>query len=131
MSKWLERYVSGTCGRIIEHFIKLSSYDAQVFITVLDSNDNTPVFSQPTYDIIVSEDTPADTEVLRVSATDLDKRAKLSYSIHGSVDPASMRMFQINPAPLASITKECVSEMRTNVSITRSNIPLVGIRACH
>ncbi|XP_028838817.1 protocadherin Fat 3 isoform X3 [Denticeps clupeoides] len=70
----------------------------QVFIKVSDSNDNAPVFSQPTYDISVSEDTPADTEVLRVRALDKDDRAKLSYSIHSSVDPASMRMFRINPS---------------------------------
>uniref|UniRef100_A0AAY5L2H7 FAT atypical cadherin 3b n=1 Tax=Esox lucius TaxID=8010 RepID=A0AAY5L2H7_ESOLU len=69
----------------------------QVFIRVLDSNDNAPVFSQPTYDIAVSEDTPADTELLRVRASDRDERARLSFSIHGSVDPASMRLFRINP----------------------------------
>ncbi|XP_042167184.1 protocadherin Fat 3-like [Oncorhynchus tshawytscha] len=71
--------------------------NTQVFIRVLDSNDNPPVFSQPTYDISVSEDMPADTELLRVRASDGDERARLSYSIHSSVDPASMRLFKINP----------------------------------
>ncbi|XP_051540355.1 protocadherin Fat 3-like [Myxocyprinus asiaticus] len=69
----------------------------QIYIKVLDSNDNAPVFSEHTYEVLVSEDTPADTEVVRVRARDRDERAKLSYSIHGSVDPASMRMFRINP----------------------------------
>ncbi|XP_067113778.1 protocadherin Fat 3 [Osmerus mordax] len=69
----------------------------QVFIRVLDSNDNTPVFSQPTYDLSVSEDTPADTELLQVQASDRDERARLSYSVHGSVDPASMRLFRVSP----------------------------------
>ncbi|XP_066507712.1 protocadherin Fat 3 [Hoplias malabaricus] len=69
----------------------------QVYIRVLDSNDNAPVFSQSSYEVSISEDTPVDTEILRIKATDRDERAKLSYSIHGSVDPASMRMFQINP----------------------------------
>lgn len=36
------------------------------------------------------------TEVLRITATDSDERAKLSYSTHGSVDPVSMRMFRID-----------------------------------
>ncbi|XP_041947686.1 protocadherin Fat 3 isoform X3 [Alosa sapidissima] len=91
----------------------------QVFIRVLDSNDNAPVFSQPSYDITVSEETPADTEVLRVSATDLDKRAKLSYSIHGSVDPASMRMFQINPGTGAVYTADRLDfEARTQHVLT-------------
>uniref|UniRef100_A0A672R052 FAT atypical cadherin 3 n=1 Tax=Sinocyclocheilus grahami TaxID=75366 RepID=A0A672R052_SINGR len=69
----------------------------QIYIKVLDSNDNSPIFSERTYEVSVSEDTPADTEVLRVRARDKDERSKLSYSIHGSVDPVSMRMFRINP----------------------------------
>ncbi|KAA0703962.1 Protocadherin Fat 3 FAT tumor suppressor -like protein 3 [Triplophysa tibetana] len=70
---------------------------AQIYIKVLDSNDNAPVFSERIYQVSISEDTPADTEVLRVRAKDMYERAKLSYSIHSSVDPASMRMFRINP----------------------------------
>ncbi|XP_065146783.1 protocadherin Fat 3 [Paramisgurnus dabryanus] len=69
----------------------------QIYIKVLDSNDNAPVFSERLYQVSLSEDTLTDTEVLRVRARDLDDRAKLSYSIHSSVDPASMRMFRINP----------------------------------
>ncbi|XP_024909756.1 protocadherin Fat 3-like, partial [Cynoglossus semilaevis] len=68
-----------------------------VFIRVLDSNDNPPVFSQTAYDVSVSEDVPADTELLRVRASDLDERARLSFSIYSSVDPASMRLFRVNP----------------------------------
>ncbi|XP_036379708.1 protocadherin Fat 3-like [Megalops cyprinoides] len=78
----------------------------QVFITVLDSNDNPPVFSQPAYEVTVSEDTPADTEVLRVQATDRDKRSRLSYSLHSSVDPASIRMFRISPGTGAVYTAD-------------------------
>ncbi|XP_067464274.1 protocadherin Fat 3 [Thunnus thynnus] len=70
---------------------------AQVFIRVQDSNDNPPVFSQPAYDVSVSEDVPVDMELLRVRASDMDERARLSFSIYGSVDPASMRLFRVNP----------------------------------
>ncbi|KAM4546593.1 protocadherin Fat 3 [Fundulus diaphanus] len=69
----------------------------QVFIRVQDSNDNPPVFSQPAYDVSVSEDAPSDFELLRLRASDMDERARLSFSIHGSVDPASMRLFRVNP----------------------------------
>ncbi|KPP79465.1 protocadherin Fat 3-like [Scleropages formosus] len=79
---------------------------AQVYITVLDANDNTPTFSQPTYFIAVSEDTPADTEVFRAQASDPDGRSKLSYSIHSSVDPASMRLFRIVPGTGALYTAD-------------------------
>ncbi|XP_036974824.1 protocadherin Fat 3 isoform X2 [Acanthopagrus latus] len=70
---------------------------AQVFIRIQDSNDNPPVFSQPAYDVSVSEDVPVDMELLRVRASDMDERARLSFSIYGSVDPASMRLFRVNP----------------------------------
>ncbi|XP_071780759.2 protocadherin Fat 3 [Centroberyx gerrardi] len=70
---------------------------AQVFIRILDSNDNPPIFSQPAYDVSVSEDVPVDMELLRVRASDMDDRARLSFSIYGSVDPASMRLFRVNP----------------------------------
>lgn len=70
----------------------------QVFIRVQDSNDNAPVFSQPAYDISVSEDVPVDMELLRVRASDIDERSRLSFSIYGSVDPASMRLFRVNPS---------------------------------
>uniref|UniRef100_A0A4W6FXB1 FAT atypical cadherin 3 n=1 Tax=Lates calcarifer TaxID=8187 RepID=A0A4W6FXB1_LATCA len=70
---------------------------ATVFIRILDSNDNPPVFSQPAYDVSVSEDVPVDMELLRVRASDMDERARLSFSIYGSVDPASMRLFRVNP----------------------------------
>lgn len=69
-----------------------------MFIRIQDSNDNPPVFSQPAYDVSVSEDVPVDMELLRVRASDMDERSRLSFSIYGSVDPASMRLFRVNPS---------------------------------
>lgn len=68
-----------------------------MFIRIQDSNDNPPIFSQPAYDVSVSEDAPVDLELLRLRASDADERARLSFSIYGSVDPASMRLFRVNP----------------------------------
>ncbi|XP_067306295.1 protocadherin Fat 3a isoform X1 [Pseudorasbora parva] len=68
----------------------------QVHITVLDNNDNPPIFSQPTYDITITEDTPPDTEVVQVLASDRDERHRLTFSLQSSVDPSSMRLFRID-----------------------------------
>ncbi|XP_034385055.1 protocadherin Fat 3a isoform X3 [Cyclopterus lumpus] len=68
----------------------------QVHVTVLDNNDNTPIFSQPTYDVTVSEDTPPDTEVVQVLASDRDELHRLTYSLQSSIDPSSMRLFRIH-----------------------------------
>ncbi|XP_059932324.1 protocadherin Fat 3a isoform X3 [Gadus macrocephalus] len=70
----------------------------QVLISVLDNNDNAPVFSQPTYDVAISEDTPPDTEVVQVLALDRDEHHRLAYSLHSAVDPGSLRLFRIDPA---------------------------------
>ncbi|KAM4620340.1 protocadherin Fat 3 [Polymixia lowei] len=92
---------------------------AQVFIRVLDSNDNPPIFSQPAYDVSVSEDAPVDTELLRVRASDADDRARLSFSIYGSVDPASMRLFRVNPGTGAVYTADRLDyEARTQHILT-------------
>ncbi|XP_064159770.1 protocadherin Fat 3a isoform X4 [Anguilla rostrata] len=96
-----------------------NSASTQVYVTVLDNNDNGPVFSQPTYDITISEDTPADTEVVQVLATDRDEKHKLSYSIHSSIDPASMRTFRIDPTTGTIYTTERLDhEARTQHILT-------------
>uniref|UniRef100_A0A8C6T616 Cadherin domain-containing protein n=1 Tax=Neogobius melanostomus TaxID=47308 RepID=A0A8C6T616_9GOBI len=43
-----------------------------IHITVLDANDNAPVFSQTVYKASLPENAPLDTVVLKVSATDAD-----------------------------------------------------------
>ncbi|KAM6932333.1 protocadherin Fat 3-like [Lycodopsis pacificus] len=69
----------------------------QVHITVMDNNDNAPIFSQPTYDVTMSEDTPPDTEVVQVLASDRDEHHRLTYSLQSSIDPSSIRLFRIHP----------------------------------
>lgn len=46
-----------------------------IHVTVLDANDNSPVFSQPVYKVILPEDSPVDTKITRVMATDADEGA--------------------------------------------------------
>uniref|UniRef100_A0A8C6LYJ4 Cadherin domain-containing protein n=1 Tax=Nothobranchius furzeri TaxID=105023 RepID=A0A8C6LYJ4_NOTFU len=46
---------------------------AVVHVTVLDANDNAPVFSQEIYKASLPENSPLDTLVVRVSATDADE----------------------------------------------------------
>uniref|UniRef100_A0A667XA83 Protocadherin gamma-A11-like n=1 Tax=Myripristis murdjan TaxID=586833 RepID=A0A667XA83_9TELE len=46
---------------------------AVIQVTVLDANDNAPVFSQAVYRVSLSENSPLDTVVLTVTATDVDE----------------------------------------------------------
>ncbi|KAI7801537.1 putative protocadherin gamma-A11-like [Triplophysa rosa] len=44
-----------------------------IHVTVLDANDNAPVFSQAVYKVSLPENSPVDTVVVTVSATDADE----------------------------------------------------------
>ncbi|XP_059272343.1 protocadherin beta-18-like [Mustela nigripes] len=69
-----------------------------VRVLVLDINDNAPEFERPVYEVQVPENSPVDSLVVRVSATDLDAGiyGELSYSFsHVSTD--IRKTFEIHP----------------------------------
>ncbi|KAM4796295.1 protocadherin-16 [Rhinophrynus dorsalis] len=68
-----------------------------VLITVLDVNDNPPVFPRPQYTVLLSEEAPVGSEVLRVLAQDSDSgnNGMVHYSITSGDES---RLFQINEA---------------------------------
>uniref|UniRef100_A0A3B3DLV1 Cadherin domain-containing protein n=2 Tax=Oryzias melastigma TaxID=30732 RepID=A0A3B3DLV1_ORYME len=62
----------------------------RILITVLDSNDNAPVFTQSTYTATVSENSPKGTLVTKVTASDADDgtNGRIKYTITNSLDEA-------------------------------------------
>ena len=68
-------------------------------VTVTDTNDNPPVFSQNTYKFNVSEDVPTGTSVGRVTASDADTglNAVLTYLI-GSFLQGDSTHFKVDPS---------------------------------
>ncbi|XP_053180421.1 protocadherin beta-16-like [Scomber japonicus] len=89
-----------------EIFIVLTAVDggepnlsgtAQIHVTVLDANDNAPVFTNTVYKATITENAPQGTVITTVSASDADKgsNSKITYSISNTV--AGVRdMFEIN-----------------------------------
>ncbi|XP_046907528.1 protocadherin beta-16-like isoform X20 [Hypomesus transpacificus] len=69
----------------------------QILITVLDVNDNAPVFTQPVYKATVTENAPKGTVVTTVSASDADQgsNGKITYSITNMLDDVR-KAFQVN-----------------------------------
>ncbi|XP_030251928.1 protocadherin gamma-A2-like isoform X18 [Sparus aurata] len=69
----------------------------RILITVLDANDNAPVFTQSTYTATVFENAPEGTVVTSVTASDADygMNGRIKYSITNSLDQAHA-LFQIN-----------------------------------
>nr|XP_057919316.1 protocadherin gamma-A5-like isoform X23 [Doryrhamphus excisus] len=68
-----------------------------ILITVLDVNDNAPVFTQHTYKATVTENSPIGTIVAAVTASDADGdlNSKISYSITNTLDNVR-NIFNIN-----------------------------------
>lgn len=54
-----------------------------IYVKVMDTNDNPPIFSQPVYNITVNESTPIHNTILKLSADDADigENAQLSFRI--------------------------------------------------
>ncbi|XP_068613927.1 protocadherin gamma-A12-like [Brachionichthys hirsutus] len=69
-----------------------------IHVTVLDANDNAPVFSQAVYKASLPENSPLDTVVVRVSATDADEGVNGDVTYHfGHVSDEDGHVFSIDP----------------------------------
>ncbi|XP_045579931.1 protocadherin beta-16 isoform X18 [Salmo salar] len=69
----------------------------KIIITVLDANDNPPVFTQHIYKATVTEHSPKGTLVTSVSASDADhgSNSKVTYSVRNTLDDVR-EMFEVN-----------------------------------
>ena len=69
-----------------------------ITISVLDSNDNRPIFEQSTYNVQISEDAPRNTAVVVVLAKDADSgdNGRVVYGLSASTKNRFGRTFDIN-----------------------------------
>ncbi|XP_060742413.1 protocadherin gamma-A11-like isoform X13 [Tachysurus vachellii] len=90
-----------------EHKLILTAFDGgtpqksgtvKITVTVLDVNDNSPVFSQPIYRVYLSENIPKGSLVVRISATDKDKgsNGEVTYSFSENSRKETMDLLSIN-----------------------------------
>ncbi|XP_077103429.1 protocadherin gamma-A4-like isoform X43 [Siphateles boraxobius] len=68
-----------------------------IHVTVLDANDNAPVFSQAVYKVSLPENSPVDTVVVTVSATDADEgqNGEVAYEF-GHLSESLLEIFSLN-----------------------------------
>uniref|UniRef100_A0AAQ5XSB4 Protocadherin-15 n=1 Tax=Amphiprion ocellaris TaxID=80972 RepID=A0AAQ5XSB4_AMPOC len=67
-------------------------------VTVLDVDDNSPVFTQQTYNVNLPENSPKDTVILKLKAIDADQSSNITYRIRTEgLDQEIIRLFRINP----------------------------------
>ncbi|XP_046590882.1 cadherin-related tumor suppressor [Neodiprion lecontei] len=88
----------------------------QVNVTVLDVNDNPPIFQQGDYVVTLNESAPAGSPVLMVHATDKDlgDNSKLTYYL-----PDTERQFTIDPETGAIATTEPLDCPQQSCNLTR------------
>ncbi|XP_031305062.1 protocadherin gamma-A4 isoform X10 [Camelus dromedarius] len=88
------------------HHLVLTAFDggdqahsgtARIQVTLVDTNDNAPVFTQPEYHVSVRENVPVGSWLLTVKATDPDEGAngEVTYSFRKVRDKIS-QLFQLN-----------------------------------
>ncbi|XP_070819289.1 protocadherin beta-16-like [Chaetodon trifascialis] len=69
-----------------------------IHVTVLDANDNAPVFSQAVYKASLPENSPPESTVITVSATDADEGVNGDVTYHfGHVSDDDVNVFSIDP----------------------------------
>ncbi|XP_073658714.1 protocadherin gamma-A4 isoform X10 [Tursiops truncatus] len=88
------------------HHLVLTAFDggdrvhsgtARIHVTLVDTNDNAPVFTQPEYHVSVQENVPVGSRLLTVKATDTDEGAngEVTYSFRKVRDKIS-QLFHLN-----------------------------------
>ncbi|XP_026862990.1 protocadherin-10 isoform X2 [Electrophorus electricus] len=76
----------------------LRSGTAQITVTVLDANDNVPVFDRSVYRVTLVENAPRGSLVLKLNATDLDEGAngEITYSFSGHAPLKVRELFSVD-----------------------------------
>ncbi|KAM9741969.1 protocadherin-19 isoform 7-T7 [Menidia menidia] len=71
----------------------------QLNVKVIDSNDNNPVFDEPVYTVNVMENSPINTLVIDLNATDPDEgtNGEVVYSFNSYVTEKTREAFKIDP----------------------------------
>ncbi|KAM8764466.1 LOW QUALITY PROTEIN: protocadherin gamma-A4-like [Rhynchonycteris naso] len=88
------------------HHLVLTAFDGgdlvhsgttRIHVTLVDTNDNAPLFTQPEYHVSVRENAPVGSRILTVKATDPDEGAngEVTYSFRKVRDKIS-QLFQLN-----------------------------------
>ncbi|XP_077902656.1 protocadherin alpha-9 isoform X8 [Ictidomys tridecemlineatus] len=106
----------------------------QLFITVLDANDNAPVFDRTLYTVRLPENVPIGTLVINTNASDLDEgvNGDIAYSFSSDVSPDIKSKFHIDTVSgaITVIGRIDFEESKTYKiqveAIDKGSLPLAG-----
>uniref|UniRef100_A0A3Q2Q0W9 Cadherin domain-containing protein n=1 Tax=Fundulus heteroclitus TaxID=8078 RepID=A0A3Q2Q0W9_FUNHE len=79
----------------------------EIYIDVIDVNDNMPIFTNDKYSVVLQENAPLGTTVIQVNATDLDAgtNGEVVYSFGSDVKDKIRKLFNIDSATGQIIVK--------------------------
>uniref|UniRef100_A0A670J609 Cadherin EGF LAG seven-pass G-type receptor 1 n=1 Tax=Podarcis muralis TaxID=64176 RepID=A0A670J609_PODMU len=108
-----------------------ASVDIQV--TVLDINDNPPVFQQDEFDIFVEENSPVGSIVARISAVDPDEgtNAQIMYQIVEGNIPEVFQLDLLNGDLTALMDLDYESQTEYVIVVQATSAPLVSRATVH
>ncbi|KAL8221042.1 UNVERIFIED_CONTAM: Cadherin EGF LAG seven-pass G-type receptor 1 [Gekko kuhli] len=108
-----------------------ASVDIQV--TVLDINDNPPVFEQDEFDIFVKENSPVGSIVTRISAVDPDEgtNAQIMYQIVEGNIPEVFQLDLLNGDLTALMDLDYESQTEYVIVVQATSAPLVSRATVH
>ncbi|KAK2165148.1 hypothetical protein LSH36_54g05030 [Paralvinella palmiformis] len=98
----------------------------QVRVMITDSNDNTPIFNEPLYDVTIPEDYPLSTPFIALSATDMDvgdngvivyafsQQTALLYGATFGLDPNSGDLFLVSGLDYETSTSYYLTVLATD-----------------
>ncbi|KAM8848084.1 protocadherin gamma-A6-like [Synchiropus picturatus] len=91
-----------------EHVLLLSAMDGgspprsgslNLTISVLDANDNRPIFNKEVYNVLLNENAPIGATVVRINATDIDEglNSEIQYSFGKTLKKKVQDIFELDP----------------------------------
>ncbi|XP_073342593.1 protocadherin alpha-8-like [Pagrus major] len=83
---------------------------AEITVDVIDVNDNMPVFNEDTYSVLLKENSPIGTTIIKVNASDLDEgsNGEIVYSLGKNVNSRIGELFRVDPATGEIIVQDLI-----------------------
>nr|XP_020652661.1 cadherin EGF LAG seven-pass G-type receptor 1 isoform X2 [Pogona vitticeps] len=105
----------------------------EIQVTVLDINDNPPVFEQDEFDIFVEENSPVGSIVARISAVDPDEgtNAQIMYQIVEGNIPEVFQLDLLNGDLTALMDLDYESQTEYVIVVQATSAPLVSRATVH
>uniref|UniRef100_A0A0A1WPP1 Fat-like cadherin-related tumor suppressor homolog n=1 Tax=Zeugodacus cucurbitae TaxID=28588 RepID=A0A0A1WPP1_ZEUCU len=96
LSKSLDRETQSSYNLTVTVTDGTHIVNTNLYIHVVDINDNRPQFTQDIYYVNISENIEEEAIIMQLHATDKDEDNKIFYTLHAAQDPTSLSLFRVD-----------------------------------